>query len=129
VRFPSAQCKNRLRTTTISEITNSVAKFLQDNIMSVWQLELLLYLRGSNVALTPTQIADALYMSPEAMASGLIHFQNRGLVKPSGSLLGAYRYAPVRPELEMVIDKTAQEYADKRVAIVNLIFSKTAETI
>lgn len=93
--------------------------------MSVWQLELLLYLRSCGAALTPTQIADALYMSPEAMAGGLIHFQNRGLVQPSDSLLGAYRYAPAARELEAVVDETAQTYVDKRVAIVNLIFSKT----
>jgi len=96
--------------------------------MSVWQLELLLYLRNCGAALTPTQIADALYMSPEAMAGGLIHFQNRGLVQPSNSLLGAYRYAPVAKELEALVDETAQTYSDKRVAIVNLIFSKTVAT-
>lgn len=99
---------------------------MQDNIKSVWQLELLLYLRSCGEALTPTQIADALYMSPEAMAGGLIHFQNKGLVQPSNSLLGAYRYAPLARELEIVVNETAQTYVDKRVAIVNLIFSKTA---
>lgn len=98
---------------------------MQDNIKSVWQLELLLYLRSCGEALTPTQIADALYMSPEAMASGLIHFQNKGLVQPSNSLLGAYRYAPVSSELDAVVNETARAYADRRVAMVNLIFSKS----
>ena len=111
----------------ISEISTQVAKFLQDNIRSVWQLELLLYLRSSNTAMTPTQIADALYMSPEAMATGLIHFEKLGLVQPSGSLLGAYQYAPLDRGQELVIDQTAQTYASKRVAIVNMIFSKTTE--
>jgi hypothetical protein len=108
---------------TISEISTSVANFIRDNVTSVWQLELLLFLRGSNSAMTPTQIADALYMSPEAMAGCLIHFQNRGIARQSESLLGAYRYAPVSAELEAVIDETAQTYANRRVAIVNLIFS------
>lgn len=94
--------------------------------MSVWQLELLLYLRSSGAALTPAQIADALYMSPEAMANGLMHFQNLGLVQSSNSLLGAYRYAPAAKELEKLVDETAETYAFKRVAIVNLIFSKAA---
>ncbi|MDZ4833047.1 MAG: hypothetical protein SGJ27_04530 [Candidatus Melainabacteria bacterium] len=83
-------------------------------------------MRAANCALTPTQIADALYMSPEAMAGGLIHFQSRGLVQPSNTLLGAYKYEPVQREIEAIVEQTAQTYANKRVAIVNLIFSRNA---
>ncbi len=60
------------------------------------------------------------------MVNGLIHFQNKGLVEPSSSLLGAYKYAPISNELDAVVSETAQAYADRRVAIVNLIFSKSA---
>jgi hypothetical protein len=69
-------------------------------------------------------IAQVLYMNPEVILGGLMHFEQCGLVKAVEP--GVYVYAPVTRELEEAVKLTAQTYSSRRVAVVNLIFSQNA---
>lgn len=114
---------------TISDLSPIVSNFILKNIRSVWQLELLLHMRtlGNSQTLdghSAASIAQVLYMNPEVILGGLMHFEQCGLVKAVEP--GVYVYAPVTRELEEAVKLTAQTYSSRRVAVVNLIFSQNA---
>lgn len=104
-----------------------VAEFIQNNIQSVWQLELLLHLKACDSPQTPAELAHAMYMSPEVIAGGLSHFEKCGLVEECPGQSNSYRYAPANGDLGEAVEQTAKSYAYKRVAIVNMIFSRTMQ--
>lgn len=117
--------------TTISDLSPIVSNFIFKNIRSVWQLELLLHIRtlavsqeldGPSVA----SLAKALYMNPEVILGGLMHFEQCGLVERLSP--DVYVYSPASRELEEAVRLTAQTYSSRRVAVVNLIFSQSAKT-
>jgi len=107
-------------------MSSAVANFIQTCIQSVWQLELLLYMKASGKTLTPSEVAHTLYMTPEVIASGLEHFEKCGLVKTPSP--GSFIYAPSTSELDRVVDETAKSYSSRRVAVVNMIFSQSIGT-
>lgn len=62
-------------------------------------------------------------MNTEVILGGLLHFEKCGLVKAVAP--DVYAYSPVNQELEDAVKQTAQTYTSRRVAVVNLIFSKS----
>ncbi len=100
-----------------------VAEFIHQYIQSVWQLELLLYLKGSRKPLCADEIADALYMAVESIANGLSHFEGCGLIQRTTSQSDYYVFCVDDKQLLSAVDETAHVYSLSRVSVVNLIFS------
>lgn len=100
-----------------------VEKFINENIQSVWQLELLLYIRARSDSLRSYDLASALYTSPDAVEDALHYFEKHGLLKRGQFDTSEFIYAPTNAELRDGLDKTAIAYAERKVAIIQYIFS------
>jgi predicted transcriptional regulator len=96
------------------------------HIFSVWELELLLFLRRENRPLTESQLARAMYMDSGALQPGLQHLINCGVVvrsKDGPKEHDTYLFQP-KPELAQTIEELATTYAEKRLKVINIIFAK-----
>lgn len=89
----------------------------------MWQLELLLYIRARGDSLRSYDLAAALYTSPEAVEAALHYFAQRGLLKQEDFDQVEYVYAPASHALKESVDQTAAAYAERKVAIIQYIFS------
>jgi predicted transcriptional regulator len=119
-------------------ISQAVQAFVADHIESVLQLEVLLLLRGRpGTDFVAHDIADELKIDRAWVAGQLENLRSRGLLAsddvPAASGGGGaaavprrYRYAPRTSELAGVLDELARAYADRRVTVISLIFSKPA---
>lgn len=112
----------------ISEISSKVQNFLRKYVRSVWQLEVILYVRDSKAPLTSSEIARALYLSPEAIERALSTFEKEGLVKSVSQGSKAYYFAPANSDLRDSIDQTAGVYLERRVALINAIVSSSIKS-
>ncbi|HEY9787680.1 MAG TPA: helix-turn-helix domain-containing protein [Candidatus Obscuribacterales bacterium] len=113
----------------VARIPASVQSFLRRNIRSVWQLDLLLYLKAQNKPITIEQIAKALYLSPAVIAEGLKHLEGAGLVKSSGKPPTAYLYSPLTDSLRATADQSISAYTERRVQVINIIFSSPTQFV
>lgn len=109
--------------TLITEITPEVRSFLEEHIHSVWQLELLMYLRDSNRKVTLSEIAKALYSSANAIESTVVRFVDLGIIESTQGEQGTYSYAPSSPELRKVVDDATDTYRARRLDVINVIFA------
>lgn len=110
---------------TAAELTPAAQKFLRDHIQSVWQLELILFMKERNSALSIADIARHLYSNPRMIESALFSFVNDGILKERSTQPAAYSFAPDSPELTNAIEEASAAYANKRLSVINFIFSKT----
>jgi predicted transcriptional regulator of viral defense system len=108
-------------------ITDGVERFVRAHIHSVEQLEVLLHLRAQAArAFTADELARELRIHAASAQDRLEDLKGRGLLaSPEG---GAYRYQPP-PALAGDVDALARTYAERRVSVINLIFSKPSEGI
>lgn len=104
-----------------------VEEFLRTNIRSVWQLELLLLLKSSSEPLWATELASALYLTPEAVDGALTEFEKRGLISRSYVEPTAYVFSPITPELRLAVEETSKVYGQRKVAVINSIFSAPSQ--
>jgi hypothetical protein len=104
-----------------------VRGFIASHIVSVAQLEVLLLLRAAaDKDWTADEVARALVTQREAAAGWLEDLTARGLARQDET---GYRYAPVTPEVEGVVDALAESYANYRVAVISLIFARPSEGV
>jgi hypothetical protein len=110
-----------------SGIPDNVAQFIGDHISSLEQLEVLLLLAASG----PREwdggsVARELRIDPNSAAGRLEDLAARGLVVERS---GRYRFEPASQELADVVRLLAETYAERRVSVITLIFSKPSDTI
>ncbi len=91
----------------------------------MWQLELLLYIRARADSVRSYDLAFALYTSADAVEQALQYFTQRGLLKRSQDDRSEYIYAPSTQALREGVDETAIAYAQRKVALIQCIFSHT----
>lgn len=112
------------------DIPADVQSLIARHIDSVVQLELLLLLhRGSDRAWTANEIATELRIEPAWTASQLERLSARQLIRLVHAASASYRYVPATPELAGTIDRLARVYADRRVSLTALIYSKPVDTL
>ncbi|HNB22495.1 MAG TPA: hypothetical protein PKZ32_08765 [Candidatus Melainabacteria bacterium] len=105
------------------EITPAAQQFLREHIQSVWQLELILFMKGKSNALSASEIASQLYSNPRIIESALCDFVRGGIFKEKeGS--SVYAYEPASVEIADAIEQAGSAYAKKRLSVINFIFSK-----
>jgi hypothetical protein len=95
----------------------------------VEQLEVLLLLHGTpQVGWTTDRIARELYSTPSSIKGRLGTLLKQDLVVAAGDP-AIYHYQPGTPALHTAVQRLAETYRDRRVAVVTLIASKPMENV
>jgi hypothetical protein len=115
---------------SVSGIPDEVARFVTKHIDSVEQLEVLLLLSGSSDRQwSAAGVAQELRIAPESAAYRLTDLAARGLLETDGGTEPLYRYRPRSGVADQAVSGLAQAYRERRVSIINLIFSKPLDKI
>jgi hypothetical protein len=106
-----------------SVIPEDVARFIQEKIDSVAQMEALLLLRKHQAQQwSLTALAQRLYIGEGQTADVLARLVADGLVVPAGA--ADFRYHAASPELESMVERVTEAYRTHLVPVTNLIHSK-----
>ncbi len=115
---------------TESGIPRHVERFIAEHINSVEQLEVLLLLHDrSSEEWTAATVARELHIDPGSAGRRLADWHARGLLSVSEASDPTYRFAPRAAELQRTVRDLAGSYAERRVTVTNLIFSKPTDHI
>lgn len=114
----------------MGDFPEDVKRFVLEAINSVYQLEALLLLRQApDKTFSVAEVGQALYTPPEAIEEKLAEFLARGVLQPAEGPQRLYRYAPRDAALAAVIDRLAETYKQRRVAVISLIYSKPQDQV
>jgi hypothetical protein len=104
------------------EIPHDVRRLLSDHIESVVQLEVLLLLHANPaVDYAPAAIAAELRIDPAYADAQLANLAARGMLRRADA---GSRYAPGTPQIDRAVTGLAHAYADRRVTVIGLVYSK-----
>lgn len=113
-----------------SQIPQEVQAFIADHIESVVQLEVLLLLHAApQRVFSAAEIGRELRIDAAWAAQQLVNLCSRGVLTCTGTTDPVYRYGPRTPEMDRAVADLAQAYADRRVTVIGLIFSKPVDKI
>lgn len=113
---------------TNTGLSDVVVRFIGDNIESVEQLEVLLLLRREAArSFSPGAVGRELRIAEGSAAGRLVDLHARGLLQREAA--EEYRYRPESAALDDAVARLSAAYAERRVSIINLIFSKPTEKI
>ena len=110
----------------LSDLPDEIRRFIASNIASVAQLEVLLLLRDDHDReWTSDEVSRKLYMAPGGIIRQLNDLVSKGLAYVTHAPDTRFRYRP-KPEDEVaaIIDRLANLYKERRVAVVSLIYSE-----
>ena len=116
-------------------LPSRVEQFIGDHVDSVMQLEVLLLLAEQpGKVWTAAELAQQLRIDVAWVDAQLRAMVAGGLATVDDSGAGggggpAFRYAPRTAELSATIDELARAYADRRVTVIGLIFSKPIDKL
>ncbi len=115
-------------------ISPRVKLFITDHVESVMQLEVLLLLAGQpGKVWTASELAQQLRIDMawvDVQLRAMVSVGLATLEDNSAAGNGAqFRYAPRTPELSATVDELAQAYADRRVTVIGMIFSKPVDKL
>jgi hypothetical protein len=111
-------------------IPQEVRSLISDHIDSVVQLEILLMLHAKPDAdWSAADVSTQLRIDPAWAEGQLAHLCARGLLQCSDQTPRTYRFGPKDPRLITATIELARAYADRRVTIISLIFSKPVDKI
>jgi hypothetical protein len=110
-------------------IPDDVRRFLGEHIHSVEQLEVLIWLLEHPAECwTGKAVARELRIDANSAASRLEDLVSRGLAA-AGREPESFVYEPAHPERDRLVRSLARLYAERRVSIINLIFSKPVDRV
>jgi hypothetical protein len=113
-----------------SGLPEEVRRFVVDHIDSVEQLEILLLLHGQRERTwTAETVARELRIAPISAGERLEEFLRGGLLTRTDGPPVEYRYAPGSTKLEAAVDGLSRAYSERRVTVINFIFSKPVDKI
>ena len=109
-------------------LPEDVHHFLNQNIESVEQLEVLLLLwRTPERGWTTDGVATAVYSHPSSVVRRLAMLLGQGLLREGEP--GCYQYAPRTADLHVTVTRLDHVYRERRVAVITLIASKPIENV
>jgi DNA-binding IclR family transcriptional regulator len=112
-----------------SVIPTEVKDFILRNIASVEEMEVLFFLRDRrDSAWTAAALSAQLRSSVPSIDQRLSELLARGLVA-RGEASGSYRYWPKDAALEELVAKLAQYYAERRISIIELIYTRPSDKL
>jgi hypothetical protein len=110
----------------VDGLPSDVKEFIRQHIHSLAQLEVLLTLRREPERLwTIDEVTTALYLQGQMVNDLLLDVVRRGLAEQEG---GNFRYRPANDTLAGLIDRLAQLYQERRVAVTTEIFAKPVDS-
>jgi hypothetical protein len=111
-------------------IPEDVKQFIYRHISSMMQLEVLLYLfNHSSQAWSVTALVREFRVDPYWLENELEDLCSEGLLKTATSPERTYRYEPSSSDQEHALQGLAKAYADRRVTVTSLIYSKPVDNI
>ncbi len=112
------------------ELPEWTRQFLREHVSSIEQLEILLHLYEKwPQSETSSEVAQAVYLSPDSVRGRLNAFAEKGLVVRSGPEPWHYSLASKESGYGRQIGELAQLYKERRVSIINEIFSNPIAAI
>jgi len=115
---------------TDSGLSQDVRALIVERIDSVVQLEVLLLLQAApDRAWSAADVAQQLRIDPSWASGQLAELAARGLLAPSSDVPDSYRYAPAAPELDRAVAQLVRDYAERRVTVITMIFSKPMDKL
>lgn len=113
-----------------NSIPEDIARFVLDKIDSVAQLEALLLLRGNpKKEWDVAAVAKSLYVDDNQAHATLVRLVEESLVVALPREPARYRYEPVAPELQKMVDRLSEIYSKHLVPVTNLIHSKPSTRV
>ena len=111
------------------EITPDIERFIQDNIHSVEQLEILLLLVGTpRKEWSAVEISQKLYRQPDSVTERLEKLRDLALISVRQEAQLLYHYAP-NIRQDAVIRGLDRAYQVRKDAVINLIFNRPSDTL
>jgi hypothetical protein len=119
----------RFTVPSFEEIPGPVRRLILDKIESISQLETLLLLYGTpERSWTPDHVSTELRIDLRWAADQLALLQSRGfLVRVDDT--PSYTFLPPDPETKGTVASLAACYADRRVAVIALLYSRPEDQI
>lgn len=115
---------------TDEALPREVTGFIADHIGSVVELEVLLLLHAQPARQwSAADIGRELRIDPAWVSAHLKEMSARGLLSRSDEPEPIYAYRPGTAELDAAVNGLASAYADRRVTVITLIFSKPPDKI
>jgi hypothetical protein len=114
----------------VDQFPPDLKRFIETHISSVAQLEALLLLRNqADKTWTAEEAAKALYTASDVVASQLSELHQRGLLALLQAPGPAFRYMPASAELEQLVNRLAEIYKERSVAVITLIYSQPVDKV
>jgi hypothetical protein len=111
----------------VDGLPSDVKDFISQHIHSLAQLEVLLTLRREPDRLwTPVELTSSLYLDRQIVNELLVDIVRRGLAEQDGD---KFRYRPVTDDVAGIIDRLAQLYQERRVAVTTEIYAKPVDSV
>jgi hypothetical protein len=108
----------------------NVRAFITEHIDSVVQLEILLLLfRAAPAQRTAEEMGRELCIDPKWAAGQLMKLCAAGVLSCTEGSSPAFQYSPGTPQRHEQVVGLAHAYADRRVRVISLIFSKPMEQL
>jgi hypothetical protein len=113
-----------------NDLPEDVRQFIADHIESVEQLEILLLLHqhGGRVW-TAESVARELRIAPLSAGERLDELARASILSRIQGSATEYRYAPGSASLQAAVSGLATAYSERRVTVINFIFSKPVDKI
>lgn len=107
-----------------------IRKFIREHISSVEQLEILLHLFRISPRMEPSEaVAQTLYLSPESTERQLQRFSEKGLIAMQRGTPTTFGIADRFTSLGVQIEGLSKCYRERRVSVINEIFSNPISTL
>lgn len=108
-------------------ISEGLKKFIRQEIQTVFQLEVLLFLhRNQPKSFNIREVADELGFEYDIAEEQLAALVETGILEADES---TYRYEPANEQIRNLVDQLAHAYPTQRVLILSLILSERPDKI
>lgn len=111
-------------------LPDDVQLLLQDEIRSIEHLEILLAVfRNPDRSWTPAEVYQQIRSNERSVEKALQELSKRGLLNRIEGPPVSYRFAPRSPALAETVARLSDLYAERRVRIVEAIYSERVSEV
>jgi hypothetical protein len=112
------------------ELPPNVQQLLRERIRSIEQLEILLLLRETeDRPWTTAEVYQKVRSSERSVGQALDELFRKGLLKTTSPASASFQFSPESVELKETVDQLAHLYAERRVRIVEAIYSEPVSAV